>query len=155
MECLLKESVRVKNVLDDHGSMDIAAVVLSAVRPGNPLSRSLRRPRIHNFPLAAAIGFATALLYLVASAPLHAQSTPAPNSREAQEAEQRAAWQAAAAVATHGPADVTLAIYDRPGPPRGFSHNGDLPFYPCSVIKTFWMAAALQCLETGRIAPHA
>ena len=108
MECLLKESVRVKNVLDDHGSMDIAAVVLSAVRPGNPLSRSLRRPRIRDFPLAAAIGFAVALLYLVASAPLHAQSTPAPNSREAQEAEQRAAWQAAAAVATHGPADVTL-----------------------------------------------
>src|SRR5437763_9474173 len=78
MECLLKESVRVT------------------------------RPRIRAFPLAAAIHLAAALLYLVASAPVHAQSTPAPNSREAREAEQRAAWQAAAAVATHGPADITL-----------------------------------------------
>ena len=58
--------------------------------------------------MAAAIHLAAALLYLVASAPVHAQSTPAPNSREAHEAEERAAWQAAAAVATHGPADVTL-----------------------------------------------
>ena len=56
---------------------------------------------------------------------------------------------------TEGKLCLTLAVYDRPGPPRGFSHNGDLPFYPCSVIKTFWMAAALQCLETGRTVPHA
>src|SRR6266700_1260180 len=75
---------------------------------GNPLSPSLRRRRMRDFPLAAAIRLAAVLLYLVASAPVHAQSTPTPNSREAREAEQRAAWQAAAAVATRGPADVTL-----------------------------------------------
>src|SRR5215211_3028082 len=50
---------------------------------------------------------------------------------------------------------VTLAVYHGAGAARGFSHNGDLPFYPCSVIKTFWMAAALHCLETGRIVAHA
>jgi len=64
---------------------------------------------MRDLPLAAAIRLAAALLLcVVASAPLHAQSTPAPNSREAREAEQRAAWQAASAVATRGPADVTL-----------------------------------------------
>src|ERR1041385_5883153 len=71
---------------------------------------------MRDFPLAAAIRLAAALLFLVASAQVHAQvyaqvqaqSTPAPNSREARETEQRAAWQAAAAVATRGPADVTL-----------------------------------------------
>jgi uncharacterized membrane-anchored protein len=63
---------------------------------------------MRDFPLVAAIRLAAALLYLVASAPVHAQSPPAPNSREAREAEERAAWQAAAAVVTHGPADVTL-----------------------------------------------
>ena len=75
---------------------------------------------MRDFPLAAAVRTAAAILSLVvALAPLHAQSTPAqttpapnsqpaPNSREAREAEQRAAWQAAAAVATRGPADVTL-----------------------------------------------
>ena len=64
---------------------------------------------MRDFPLAAAVRTAAAILSLVvASAPLHAQSTPAqttpapnsqpaPNSREAREAEQRAAWQAAAA----------------------------------------------------------
>jgi beta-lactamase class A len=50
---------------------------------------------------------------------------------------------------------LTVAVYDGPGAPQGFSHNGDLPFYPCSVIKTFWMAAALHCLEAGGIEPHA
>src|SRR3954462_5343655 len=63
---------------------------------------------MRDFSLAAAIRLAAALVYLVASAPVHSQSPPAPNSREAREAEQRAAWQAAAAVATRGPADVTL-----------------------------------------------
>jgi beta-lactamase class A len=50
---------------------------------------------------------------------------------------------------------LTLAVYDGAGAPRGFSHNGDVPFYPCSVIKAFWMAAARHCLEIGRIVPHA
>jgi uncharacterized membrane-anchored protein len=67
---------------------------------------------MRDFSLAAAVRLAAALVCLVASAPVQAQSTaqstPAPNSREAHEAEQQAAWQAAAAVATRGPADVTL-----------------------------------------------
>jgi uncharacterized membrane-anchored protein len=63
---------------------------------------------MRDFPLAAAIRLAAALLYLVSSAPLYAQPNPAPTSRETREAEQRAAWQAASAVATRGPADVTL-----------------------------------------------
>jgi len=50
---------------------------------------------------------------------------------------------------------LTLAVYDGAGASRGFSHNGGLSFYPCSVIKVFWMAAARHCLETGRIVPHA
>jgi uncharacterized membrane-anchored protein len=63
---------------------------------------------MRDFPLAVAIRLAAALVYFVVSAPVHAQSTPAPNSKEAREAEQRAAWQAADAVATRGPADVIL-----------------------------------------------
>jgi uncharacterized membrane-anchored protein len=63
---------------------------------------------MRDFSLAAAIRLVAALLYFVASAPLHAQSTPAPNGKEAREAEQSAAWKAAGAVATRGPADVTL-----------------------------------------------
>lgn len=67
---------------------------------------------MRDFSLPAAIRLAAALLTLVAAAPIHAQttaqSTPAPSSKEAREAEQRAAWQAASAVATRGPADVTL-----------------------------------------------
>src|SRR5581483_5245691 len=91
--------------------------------PCNPLSRSIRRSRMRDFPLAAAIRLAATLLCVAASGPGYAQSTPAQstpaqstpaqsapaaNSKEAREAEQRAAWQAASAVATRGPADVTL-----------------------------------------------
>jgi len=51
---------------------------------------------------------------------------------------------------------VTLLLHpSRGGAPKGFAHNGDKPFYPCSVIKIFWMAAAYHCLETGAIKPHA
>src|ERR1051325_2538425 len=64
------------------------------------------RPRMRDFPLVAAIRIAAALFCLALSSPLHAQSPPVPNSREAREAEQRAAWQAAGAVAIRGPADV-------------------------------------------------
>jgi len=73
---------------------------------------------MRDFPLAGVIRLAAALLCVVASAPVRAQptpsqptpaqSTPAPNSQEARDAERRAAWQAASAVATRGPADVTL-----------------------------------------------
>ena len=63
---------------------------------------------MRDFSLAAAIRLAAAFLCLVVSAPVHAQSTPAANSKETREAEQRAAWQAADAVAIRGPSDVTL-----------------------------------------------
>ena len=56
---------------------------------------------------------------------------------------------------------VTLLIHDRPlrgtpspGKPRGFSHRGDQPFYPCSVVKLFYLVAAQARLEAGFIAPH-
>src|SRR5437588_12444441 len=79
-------------------------IILETVRRIPPS----RRPRMRDFPLVAAIRIAAALSCLAVSSPLHAQSTPVPNSREAREAEQRAAWQAAGAVAIRGPADVTL-----------------------------------------------
>ena len=41
-----------------------------------------------------------------------------------------------------------------PGKPRGFSHRGDQPFYPCSVVKLFYLVAAQARLEAGFIAPH-
>ena len=67
---------------------------------------------MRDFSLPAAVRLAAAFLSLVAAAPVHAQSTPqtspAATSKEAREAEQRAAWQAASAVAIRGPADVTL-----------------------------------------------
>ena len=38
--------------------------------------------------------------------------------------------------------------------PAGFSYHGSQPFYPCSVVKVFYLAAAQQRLEEGFIAPH-
>jgi beta-lactamase class A len=56
---------------------------------------------------------------------------------------------------------VTLLVHDRPlrgapspGQPRGFSYRGDQPFYPCSVVKPFYLVAAQARLEAGFIAPH-
>src|SRR5689334_23939264 len=56
---------------------------------------------------------------------------------------------------------VTLLVHDRPlrgtappGKPRGFSHRGDQPIYPCSVVKLFYLVAAQARLEAGFIAPH-
>ena len=62
-----------------------------------------------------------------------------------------------------GPEDlsVTLVIYDAASggdaslPPRGFSFNGHQLFYPCSVVKAFWLAACEARLEEGFIQPHA
>jgi beta-lactamase class A len=41
-----------------------------------------------------------------------------------------------------------------PSIPAGFSYHGSQPFYPCSVVKVFYLVAAQQRLEEGFIAPH-
>lgn len=38
--------------------------------------------------------------------------------------------------------------------PQGFAHRGDIPVYPCSLVKTFHLTHALALLEDARIAPH-
>ncbi len=55
---------------------------------------------------------------------------------------------------------LTLILSDRPfshddtTPPAGWSWNGDLPFYPCSVVKVFCLAAVQAALERGDLTPH-
>ena len=38
--------------------------------------------------------------------------------------------------------------------PEGFAHRGDIPVYPCSLVKPFHLIHALARLEDARIAPH-
>jgi beta-lactamase class A len=56
---------------------------------------------------------------------------------------------------------MTLLTFPRPlapaesdGRPAGFAHRGDKAFYPCSVVKVFYLAAAQARLEAGELAPH-
>lgn len=55
---------------------------------------------------------------------------------------------------------LTLLLHDRPldgtagAPPRGFGYRATVPFYPCSVVKLFYLVAAQARLEEGYIAPH-
>ncbi len=51
--------------------------------------------------------------------------------------------------------DAPLAQRGDPGRPRGWSWRGDVAFYPCSVVKLFWLLACEAALEAGRIVPHA
>jgi len=48
---------------------------------------------------------------------------------------------------------VTLHGHEGPGGPvtRSFAYRGDAPFYPCSVIKMFYMVALEQAYEDGRL----
>ncbi|MGE0004479.1 MAG: serine hydrolase [Parvibaculaceae bacterium] len=48
---------------------------------------------------------------------------------------------------------LTLHLHDGPeGPVKAsFSHRGDVAFYPCSVVKMFYMAALQQAYEDGRL----
>ena len=39
--------------------------------------------------------------------------------------------------------------------PVGFAYRGEAPFYPCSVVKAFYLAAAHARLEEGALAEHA
>jgi beta-lactamase class A len=50
--------------------------------------------------------------------------------------------------------DAPLAQRGDPVRPRGWSWRGDAPFYPCSVVKLFWLLACEAALEAGRIVPH-
>jgi beta-lactamase class A len=57
---------------------------------------------------------------------------------------------------------LTLLRFSRPLMPRdaaerpaGFAYRGDTPFYPCSVVKAFYLAAAQAGLEEGWLAPDA
>ena len=38
--------------------------------------------------------------------------------------------------------------------PEGFAHRGEVPGYPCSLVKAFHLIHALAALEEDRIAPH-
>jgi beta-lactamase class A len=54
-----------------------------------------------------------------------------------------------------GPDDfaVTLHLHDGDEGPvaQSFAHRGDVAFYPCSVIKMFYMVALQQAYEDGRL----
>ena len=53
-------------------------------------------------------------------------------------------------------ADGFALVLLSPGPagPEGFAHRGDIPVYPCSLVKSFHLIHALALLEDARIAPH-
>ncbi|QIG50535.1 serine hydrolase [Nordella sp. HKS 07] len=59
--------------------------------------------------------------------------------------------------ASHGVARdhfaVTLHLHAGEGGPvaASFSYRGDVPFYPCSVVKIFYMVALQQAYEDGRL----
>src|SRR5262249_13635058 len=36
----------------------------------------------------------------------------------------------------------------------GFAYRGDVPFYPCSVVKAFFLVAAQARLAEGALTPH-
>ena len=57
------------------------------------------------------------------------------------------------------PADFafTLLVHAHPTsrvqPGAGYSYRGRVPFYPCSVVKIFFLVALQAAYETGRVAP--
>lgn len=59
--------------------------------------------------------------------------------------------------------DVALTLLVHPEPlkvgvdnarPLGFSYNGRKPFYPASVVKSFYLAAVEAAIDEGRVQPH-
>ena len=48
---------------------------------------------------------------------------------------------------------VTLHMHEGDGGPvtGSFAYRGNVPFYPCSVIKMFYMVALQQAYEDGRL----
>jgi beta-lactamase class A len=53
------------------------------------------------------------------------------------------------------PFDAPLKPATAPERPSGYNYNGELPFYPCSVVKAFYLAAVEARLEDGLVKPHA
>jgi beta-lactamase class A len=56
---------------------------------------------------------------------------------------------------------LTLLLHEAPlcgqpeaTAPAGFSHQGSRPFYPCSVVKLFYLVAAQARLEEGYLSEH-
>ena len=55
---------------------------------------------------------------------------------------------------------LTLLLHDQPlegvlrTAPTGFGYRADRPFYPCSVVKLFYLVAAFARLKEGLIRPH-
>ena len=56
---------------------------------------------------------------------------------------------------------ITLLLHHAPltdsttvGSPSGFGYRGSVRFYPCSVVKLFYLVAAQARLEAGYIQPH-
>lgn len=52
------------------------------------------------------------------------------------------------------PFDGPLTFTGGAHKPAGFSHNGARSFYPCSVVKAFYLAAVEAALEAGTVLPH-
>lgn len=52
------------------------------------------------------------------------------------------------------PFNRPLTAQTPPMRPAGFSYHGDQPFYPCSVVKAFYLAAVEARLEEGAVQPH-
>ncbi len=50
--------------------------------------------------------------------------------------------------------DHPLMPETAPQQPRGFGYHGDQAFYPCSIVKVFYLAAAEARLEEGFVRPH-
>lgn len=49
------------------------------------------------------------------------------------------------------PRDKGRMFCDGVSLPSGYSYRGDVPFYPCSVIKMFYLVAAQAAIESGRV----
>ena len=49
------------------------------------------------------------------------------------------------------PRDQGRMFCDGVSLPSGYSYRGDVPFYPCSVIKMFYLVAAQAAIESGRV----
>ncbi len=49
---------------------------------------------------------------------------------------------------------LVVTVKGADGRPHGFSHRGDVPIYPCSLVKSFHLIHALAALEEGRAEPH-
>lgn len=47
-----------------------------------------------------------------------------------------------------------LTQQGKPSRPEGFAYRGDQKFYPCSVVKAFYLVAMDACIANGQVQPH-